>query len=198
MNIIGPEQLNEISTNRGKRADLRGAYLYGADLSGANLRGVGLSGANLRGADLRVANLRGADLSNADLSGAYLIGANLSNANLRGADLRDANLRGAYLRGAALSNANLRGADLCKKYIQIGCIGSRRGLTTYCVDDNVVLCGCWNDYKGGSLSAFKDRVESIYGNGKNNQYYKEYMGAIKYFETFKQEKSTLVAANTDK
>jgi uncharacterized protein YjbI with pentapeptide repeats len=51
---------------------LRRANLRGADLYGANLRGADLYGANLCGADLR-----GADLRGADLYGAYLRGANL-------------------------------------------------------------------------------------------------------------------------
>ncbi len=55
-----------------KRADLTGAYLYGADLTGANLSGADLTGANLRGAVLYGANLYGAVLSGADLSGAVL------------------------------------------------------------------------------------------------------------------------------
>ena len=75
--------------------------------SRANLRG-----ANLRGADLSDANLRGAYLSGADLSDAYLRGANLRGANLRGANLRGADLSGANLRGADLSGADLRGANL--------------------------------------------------------------------------------------
>ena len=147
----------------------------------ANLRDAYLSGANLRGADLRDANL-----SDANLSDAYLSGADLS-----GADLRDANLRGADLRGANLRGANLRGADLDKTYYQVVRIGSRRGTTTYCVDDDNVLCGCWNNYKGGTLEEFKTRVESVYGregNNPNEQYYDEYMAAITFFAAMKEMK----------
>ncbi|HIF2402034.1 TPA: pentapeptide repeat-containing protein [Salmonella enterica] len=101
----------------GSRADLRGAYLYGAYLRGANLYGANLRGADLYGANLRDANLRGADLYGANLRGADLYGANLRGAdlygaNLRGADLRDADLCGANLRDANLYGADLRGADL--------------------------------------------------------------------------------------
>ena len=81
----------------GKRANLRGAKLYGANLCGADLRGADLSGAKLYGANLCGADLRGANLCGADLCGA----------NLRGADLRGANLYGANLRGANLYGANL-------------------------------------------------------------------------------------------
>ena len=135
-----------------------------------------LSSANLSGANLRGANLRGADLSGADLSGA---------------DLSSANLRGAYLSSADLSSAYLSGADLDKTYYQVVRIGSRRGTTTYCVDDDNVLCGCWNNYKGGTLEEFKTRVESVYGcegNNPNEQYYDEYMAAITFFAAMKEMK----------
>ena len=122
---------------------------------------------------------------------ANLRDAYLSGANLRGADLRDADLSDAYLRDANLSDANLRGADLDKTYYQVVRIGSRRGTTTYCVDDDNVLCGCWNNYKGGTLEEFKTRVESVYGregNNPNEQYYDEYMAAITFFAAMKEMK----------
>lgn len=137
------------------------------------------------------ANLSGADLSSADLSSANLSGADLSGAYLSGANLSSANLRGANLRGADLSGANLSGADLDKTYYQVVRIGSRRGTTTYCVDDDNVLCGCWNNYKGGTLEEFKTRVESVYGregNNPNEQYYDEYMAAITFFAAMKEMK----------
>ena len=142
--------------------------------------------ADLGSADLSSANLRGADLSGADLSSADLRGADLGSANLSSADLRSADLRGADLRGADLSSA-----DLDKTYYQVVRIGSRRGTTTYCVDDDNVLCGCWNNYKGGTLEEFKTRVESVYGregNNPNEQYYDEYMAAITFFAAMKEMK----------
>jgi hypothetical protein len=177
---ISAEKLQEIIKSHGRwlrneeggeRANLSDANLSGADLSDADL-----SDANLRGADLSDANLRGANLSDANLSDA-----NLSGAYLRGADLSDADLSGAYLRGA----------DLDKTYYQVVRIGSRRGTTTYCVDDDNVLCGCWNNYKGGTLEEFKTRVESVYGredNNPNEQYYDEYMAAITFFAAMKEMK----------
>ena len=132
------------------------------------------------------AYLRSADLSSADLSSA-----DLSSADLRGADLRGADLSGAYLSSADLSSANLSSADLDKTYYQVVRIGSRRGTTTYCVDDDNVLCGCWNNYKGGTLEEFKTRVESVYGregNNPNEQYYDEYMAAITFFAAMKEMK----------
>ena len=202
---ISAEKLQEIIKSHGRwlrneeggeRANLSDADLSGADLSDANLRGANLSDANLSDANLSGAYLRGADLSDANLSGADLSDADLSDANLRGANLSDANLSdanlsGAYLRGADLSGAYLRGADLDKTYYQVVRIGSRRGTTTYCVDDDNVLCGCWNNYKGGTLEEFKTRVESVYGredNNPNEQYYDEYMAAITFFAAMKEMK----------
>ena len=112
-------------------------------------------------------------------------------ADLRGANLSGANLRSAYLRSADLSDADLSDADLDKTYYQVVRIGSRRGTTTYCVDDDNVLCGCWNNYKGGTLEEFKTRVESVYGregNNPNEQYYDEYMAAITFFAAMKEMK----------
>ena len=177
---ISAEKLQEIIESHGRwlrneeggeRANLRSADLSSADLSGADLRSADLSGADLSGADLRSANLRSADLSGADL---------------RGADLRSADLRSADLR-----SADLRSADLDKTYYQVVRVGSRRGITTYCVDDDNVLCGCWNGFKGGTLDEFKTRVESVYGregNNPNEQYYDEYMAAITFFAAMKEMK----------
>lgn len=142
------------------------------------------------------ANLRSADLRSADLSGADLRSADLSSADLSGADLRSANLRSADLSGADLSSADLycadlSSADLDKTYYQVVRVGSRRGITTYCVDDDNVLCGCWNGFKGGTLDEFKTRVESVYGregNNPNEQYYDEYMAAITFFAAMKEMK----------
>ena len=161
---ITQEKLNSIIASHGKwlrdeeggkRANLRGANLVGANLIGANLIGANLRGANLRGANLIGANLIGADLVDADLEGANLV------------------------------DANLVGANLDKTYYQITRIGSRNATTTYCVEDDNVVCGCWNNYKGGTLEEFRKRVESVYGeNGEkpNKKYYSQYIAAIEFFE----------------
>ena len=106
-------------------------------------------------------------------------------ADLRGADLSGAYLGGAYLRGAKLSDTYLRGASLSKTYYQIVRIGSRDATTTYCVETDNIVCGCWNDYKGGTLAEFRKRVESVYGKeGKtpNKKYYGQYIAAVEFFE----------------
>lgn len=201
---ITQEKLKEIIVSHGKwlrdeeggeRADLKGAYLEGADLRGAYFRGANLKGANLRGADLRGTDLRRADLRGADLEGANLEsadlryanlkGANLKGVDLRDADLREADLKGAYLEDTYLGGAYLKGADLNKTYYQITRIGSRNATTTYCVEDDNVVCGCWNNYRGGTLEEFKKRVESVYGKEgemPNKKYCTQYTAAIKFFE----------------
>lgn len=111
--------------------------------------------------------------------------ADLGGADLRGAYLRDADLRDADLRGADLGGAYLGGADLNKTYYQITRIGSRNATTTYCVEDDNVVCGCWNNYRGGTLEEFKKRVESVYGkDGKtpDKKYCTQYTAAIEFFE----------------
>lgn len=121
-----------------------------------------------------------ADLSNVDLSFT-----DLRCADLRCADLSFTDLRCANLNGAKLSGANLSGANLSKTYYQIVRIGSREATTTYCVEDDKVVCGCWNNYKGGTLAEFKKRVESVYseeGKTPNKKYYTQYMAAIEFFE----------------
>jgi hypothetical protein len=121
----------------------------------------------------------GADLSGANLSGANLSGANLSWANLSGADLSGADLSGADLSGANLSGANLSGANLDKRYIQVACIGSAKRMTTYCFDDDIIWCGCFQ----GSLAEFESQVNKSHAN--NERYLKEYSGFINYVKSLK-------------
>ena len=120
------------------------------------------------------ANLRFANLSSANLRSANLRSADLSFANLRYADLSSANLSFANL-----SSADLSSADLDKKYVQISCIGSRKGITTYCIDDDFIWCACWT----GNIKDFEKRVRETHK--ENKQYLKEYLGAIKYFKSLK-------------
>ena len=141
-------------SSKGKRANLSWADLSGADLSGANLSSADLRSANLSGADLRLANLRWADL--------------------RGADLR-----GADLSGADLSGADLSGADLSEKIISISRIGSRKDVTHYNYDKDIVFCGCWK----GTLKEFEKRVKEVHKG--NPQYLKEYTQAIEFFKALK-------------
>ena len=111
-------------------------------------------------------------------------------AYLSEADLSYADLRGANLRGADLSNADLSEADLDDYIVQVVRIGSRKGTTTYNATADTVLCGCWNNYKGGTLAEFEQRVENVYGNDSkdaNEQYYAEYMAAIAFFKNIKRK-----------
>ena len=164
----------DLSSANLSSADLRYADLRYADLSSADLSYANLSSANLSSANLSYANLRSADLRSADLS--Y---ANLSYANLSSADLSYANLSSANLSSANLSYANLSSAVTDKRYIQISCIGSAKRITTYCFEDDIILCGC---FKGG-LEDFEKEVNKIHKN--NAQYLKEYLGAINYLKSLK-------------
>jgi hypothetical protein len=83
-----------------------------------------------------------------------------------------------------VSGVFLCGAKTDKKYLQVACIGSRKDITTYCVEDDWVWCGCWNEYKGGALADFVAQVEVQYGTGGNAPnalYHAEYMDAIEFF-----------------
>jgi hypothetical protein len=119
-------------------------------------------------------NLSSADLSSADLSYADLRYADLSSADLSSADLSSADLSSAILR-----SANLSSAKLDKRYIQVSCIGSSKRMTTYCLDDDVIMCGCFT----GTLEQFENQVKSTHKN--NEQYLKEYLGFITYLKSLK-------------
>jgi len=157
MKRFTPEELAEV---------LRLHALWLADADGgirANLCDANLCGADLYGADLRYANLCGANLRYANLCGADLYGADLRYANLCGADLRGAN-----------------GINI----IQVGPIGSRRATTTYWIDEDRVVCGCWNDYLGGTLDEFQARVHQEHANSP--RYLAEYTEAIAQFRVARE------------
>lgn len=88
-----------------------------------------------------------------------------------------ANLSGANLSGADLRRADLSGAVTDKRYVQVGCIGSAKRLTTYCFDTDTVWCGGFT----GTLAAFEDRVNTTHKG--NLQYLKEYLGAIAFIKS---------------
>ena len=104
-------------------------------------------------------------------------------ANLIGADLIGANLSGADLSGADLSDANLSCAQGVN-VIQIGPIGSRRATTTYWIDEDRVQCGCWMDWRGGTLDAFQGRVNKEHAN--DPRYLAEYNAAIAQFRVARE------------
>ena len=149
--------------------------------SSADLRFANLRYADLSSADLSYANLRYADLSYADLRSANLSYANLSSADLRYADLSSADLRYADLRSANLRYANLSYAKTDKRYIQIGCIGSSKRVTTYCFEDDEITCGCFK----GTLKEFEKQVKETHKD--NKQYLNEYLGAIKYIKSIAKD-----------
>ena len=116
--------------------------------------------------------------------------ANLSSADLRGAklgyaDLSGADLSSADLRGANLGHADLRCAILPAIILQVGPIGSRKDYIVYNASDDNIRCGCWNDYKGGTLEEFEARVEEVYPSEKKDtlKFRNEYLAVIGYFKT---------------
>lgn len=135
--------------------------------------------AYLRNAYLPHINLNSADLSHSDLSSADLRYSDLSHVNLSYSDLSHSDLRYSNLSYSDLSSADLSYAYLDKRYIQISCIGSSKGMTTYCFDDDFIWCGCFK----GTLEGFEKECKSTHKN--NPQYLKEYLGAIKYIKSLK-------------
>ena len=192
MRTITDEELQDILAKHkkwlndeegGETANLLHADLRGADLSNVDLQYADLYDAYLRDADLRGADLKYADLREADLRGADLRGADLKYADLRGADLKCASLRKADLR-----KADLRGARR-PWFLYIGAIGSRSAETICFVDYDNILCGCWNNYQGGTLAEFKKRINEVYPADSENEEYQryrlEYLSAIKMFESMR-------------
>ena len=100
-----------------------------------------------------------------------------------------ANLSCANLRGADLRGANLCSADLSAIILQVGPIGSRKDYVVYNASDDNILCGCWNDYKGGTLEEFEARVEEVYPseNKETLKFRNEYLAVISYFKTVRKE-----------
>lgn len=157
-----------------------------SNLAGANLEQADLYNTNLSYADLRGANLRSANLYNADLRGARLDGADLTQANLNRAVLYDASIYNTKLHLTALT-----GTKLCDGLYQVIGFGSEKRCTTYDAINDRVICGCWDNVEGNnSLTAFKERIERVYGEDgitPNNQFYKEYRAIINLFELVRGE-----------
>ena len=92
---------------------------------------------------------------------------------------------------AVKSSANLRSANLSfaktdKRYIQIGCIGSSKRVTTYCFEDDQITCGCFT----GTLKEFEAQCKETHKD--NKQYLNEYLGAIKYIKSIAKDTSKIV------
>ena len=195
------EKHREWLNNRdnGERANLsnvnlRNVDLCNVDLSYANLRGSDLFCANLQGANLQGANLQCASLVGAYLRYANLQGANLQYTNLQYTDLQYADLRYAYLMAANLNYSKLACTDLSYAVrpwlITISNIGSRKAETLYFADKDIVLCGCWNDYRGGTLDEFKAKIDKTYPADSKDEmrrkYRVEYLRAIEMFEPMRE------------
>ena len=71
-----------------------------------------------------------------------------------------------------------------KRYIQIGCIGSSKRVTTYCFEDDQITCGCFT----GTLKEFETQCNKTHKD--NKQYLNEYLGAIKYIKSLIKDTPT--------
>lgn len=187
-----------------KFADLCGANMKFARMPNADLSGANLEGAHLDGIDLQFATLIGANLGYVKLNNANLCHSNLKGVNLYAANLFEANLNFANLNGANIKFAKLSCTKLCfsdlrdikitseiirnnnlgsirtdKKYIQVTCIGSIKNFITYCFDDDIIFCDCFeyslNDFEQKCIENHKD----------NPKYLKEYLGFIEYIRKLK-------------
>ena len=89
---------------------------------------------------------------------------------------------------ADLRNANLRDADLPAIILQVGPIGSRKDYVVYNASNDNIRCGCWNDYKGGTLAEFEARVEEVYPSEKKDTltFRNQYLTVIGYFKTVRE------------
>lgn len=52
-------------------------------------------------------------------------------------------------------------------------------MTTYCFNDDIIWCGCFK----GTLQEFENKVNETHKN--NEQFLKEYLGAINYIKFLK-------------
>jgi hypothetical protein len=53
-------------------------------------------------------------------------------------------------------------------------------MTTYCFEDDIVWCGCWQ----GNLKDFENQVKETHK--ENKQFLAEYLGFIKYVKGLKK------------
>ena len=103
--------------------------------------------------------------------------------------MQEADLQKADLQEADLQKADLRGARR-PWFLYIGAIGSRSAETICFVDYDNILCGCLNNYQGGTLAEFKKRIDEVYPADSENEEYQryriEYLSAIKMFESMRE------------
>lgn len=78
---------------------------------------------------------------------------------------------------------------MSQKIVQVGPIGSRNDYTVYRVEEDIVQCGCWREYAGGSLADFIARVNETYpeGNEDGAKYRREYLAAIAMFRALRED-----------
>jgi len=77
---------------------------------------------------------------------------------------------------------------MSQKIVQVGPIGRRNDYTIYRVDEDIVQCGCWEEYMGGSLADFIARINAVYpeDNEDGMRYRREYLAAIAMFQALRE------------
>lgn len=151
------------------------SYFAGSCLSDAILQCVRGSRSDFSKCNLRKAKLDGADFSQCSFKDVSFLNAVLV----------DANITSSNIDGADFSNANLAHATLPERVMQLGPIGSRNDYIIFWADKNLILCGCWNNYDGGTLEEFEKRVHETYKE-QSNPYRLQYEAAIAMFKMIKK------------
>ena len=152
-------------------------FIYSTALSASNLFDVKFNESIIEDTNLTCSNLYKTNFFNCKLTKVCLKDIILRKVLLDCNSIDTTLIESAKLEDILLSNNILN-----DNIIQIGPIGSRKAYTLYFVDKDNVRCGCWKEYRGGTLEEFKQEVEKTYPDGK---YHDEYMMAI---ETFKKSR----------
>lgn len=119
--------------------------------------------------------------ANVDISQSKFEKTDLSKSNFYKANMENANMVSSKIDECNFEKACLSYAILPERVVQVGPIGSRRDYTIYWIDKDLVLCGCWNEHKGGTLKEFEERVHETY-KAKYDPFRLQYEAAIAMFK----------------
>ena len=108
----------------------------------------------------------------------------LSKSDFYKANMENVNLATSKIDGCDFEKACLSWTVLPERVVQVGPIGSRRDYTIYWIDKDIVLCGCWNNHKGGTLKEFEERVHETY-KAQYDPYRLQYEAAILMFKALR-------------
>ena len=148
------------------------------------------------------------NMSTVPFRGCYLSRCEFLYTNLRSVTFENTNLNDSKFSNCCLDNSDfdsycdtkeikfhncdLTRVDMLEPVYSIGPIGSRLCYTTFFAERNIVQCGCWNSWKGGTLEDFKERVEKVYPLDEEFMTQEDlicreqYLAAIEFFERMKK------------